>query len=119
MKTRLMEAKPGQYKVQCILPGRGVACDKTGDVGGNLKLDPSRRSNWTLHELYLPLTTLFETGMTAFFNPFFESIPLKRPSRLRTAAFRPKHPKRNQNPRFIPLSETTSSIFVHGRSFRV
>ena len=38
----------------------------------------------------------------------FEFNPWTRPSRLNMMTFCPEHPKWDQNPKFIPLSETTS-----------
>ena len=35
--------------------------------------------------------------------------PYKRPLRLNIMAFCPEHPMRDQNPKFTPLSETTST----------
>ena len=39
---------------------------------------------------------------------FFRVQPLTRPSRLNMMAFCPEHPKWDQNPKFTPLSKTTS-----------
>ena len=39
---------------------------------------------------------------------FFRVQPQTRPSRLNMMAFCPEHPKWDQNPKFIPLSGTTS-----------
>ena len=39
---------------------------------------------------------------------FLQVQPLKRPLRLNIMAFCPEHPKRDQNMKLTPLSETTS-----------
>ena len=47
---------------------------------------------------------------------FFRVQPQTRPSRLNMKAFYPEHPEREQNPKFTPLSETTSipTTFICG-----
>ena len=91
------------------MPGWGTPSWKGGMLVGNFELNPLRRPNWVWPNLFLTPKSDYmnRVNETNNFIIFLRVQPLKRPLQLNIMAFCPEHPKRDQNLKFTPLSETT------------
>ena len=113
MKTRLMEAKPGQYKVQCVLPHvrggisrEGTPVWKYQECWWKFWIRPPKGTKLGVANELLPLNYIFKLDMTAVFFLFSREQPPKEAFTAKSIGVSSWTSEATSNPRFIPLSET-------------